>query len=242
MLAALSNALRVVGKDLSRRPRRHVRRRCCRHGDPAAAAGRRRHATSWWPTSRASCTQDRDGPRRVAALDRREHQPRGADRHADRGAVRRRRLHRRLRAEPARRRRRRRDGRRRIVFALANPVPEVDPAVARQHAAVVATGRSDYPNQINNVLVFPGVFRGLLDAHAALSTPRCCSPRRRRSPTSSPRRAERELHHPERLPGEGAPSGGYGRTRCRRGRARHGPPGPPGPARGRAMTPSRPGA
>ncbi|MPZ63044.1 MAG: NAD-dependent malic enzyme [Propionibacteriales bacterium] len=53
-----------------------------------------------------------------------------------------------------------------IVFALANPVPEVNPAVARQHAAVVATGRSDYPNQINNVLAFPGVFRGLLDAHS----------------------------------------------------------------------------
>ncbi|MGH3423326.1 MAG: NAD-dependent malic enzyme [Nocardioidaceae bacterium] len=53
-----------------------------------------------------------------------------------------------------------------IVFALANPTPEVDPAVAREHAAVVATGRSDYPNQINNVLAFPGVFRGLLDAHS----------------------------------------------------------------------------
>jgi malate dehydrogenase (oxaloacetate-decarboxylating) len=53
-----------------------------------------------------------------------------------------------------------------IVFALANPDPEVDPAAARQHAAVVATGRSDYPNQINNVLAFPGVFRGLLDASA----------------------------------------------------------------------------
>ncbi len=53
-----------------------------------------------------------------------------------------------------------------IVFALANPVPEVDPAAARRHAAVVATGRSDYPNQINNVLAFPGVFRGLLDAAA----------------------------------------------------------------------------
>ncbi len=53
-----------------------------------------------------------------------------------------------------------------IVFALANPDPEVDPGVARQHAAVVATGRSDYPNQINNVLAFPGVFRGLLDASA----------------------------------------------------------------------------
>jgi malate dehydrogenase (oxaloacetate-decarboxylating) len=53
-----------------------------------------------------------------------------------------------------------------IVFALANPVPEIDPAAAREHAAVVATGRSDYPNQINNVLAFPGVFRGLLDASA----------------------------------------------------------------------------
>ncbi len=53
-----------------------------------------------------------------------------------------------------------------IVFALANPDPEVDPGEARRYAAVVATGRSDYPNQINNVLAFPGVFRGLLDASA----------------------------------------------------------------------------
>lgn len=58
-----------------------------------------------------------------------------------------------------------------IVFALANPTPEVDPLAAAEHAAVVATGRSDYPNQINNVLVFPGLFRGLLDAGAvAIST------------------------------------------------------------------------
>ncbi|WP_153393497.1 NAD-dependent malic enzyme [Ornithinicoccus halotolerans] len=53
-----------------------------------------------------------------------------------------------------------------VVFAMANPVPEVDPAAAAQHATVVATGRSDFANQINNVLVFPGVFRGLLDARA----------------------------------------------------------------------------
>ncbi|OLT43883.1 malate dehydrogenase [Saccharomonospora sp. CUA-673] len=53
-----------------------------------------------------------------------------------------------------------------VVFALANPDPEIDPIEAQQHAAVVATGRSDYPNQINNVLAFPGVFRGLLDAQA----------------------------------------------------------------------------
>jgi malate dehydrogenase (oxaloacetate-decarboxylating) len=57
-----------------------------------------------------------------------------------------------------------------IVFALANPDPEVDPDAAMEHAAVVATGRSDYPNQINNVLAFPGVFRGLLDAQSRLIT------------------------------------------------------------------------
>jgi malate dehydrogenase (oxaloacetate-decarboxylating) len=57
-----------------------------------------------------------------------------------------------------------------IVFALANPDPEVDPAGARRHAAVVATGRSDEPNQINNVLAFPGVFRGALDAGARAIT------------------------------------------------------------------------
>jgi len=53
-----------------------------------------------------------------------------------------------------------------VVFPMANPTPEVDPVRAMQHAAVVASGRSDMPNQINNVLAFPGVFRGLLDARA----------------------------------------------------------------------------
>ncbi|HIV57425.1 MAG TPA: NAD-dependent malic enzyme [Candidatus Stackebrandtia faecavium] len=53
-----------------------------------------------------------------------------------------------------------------IVFALANPDPEIDPREAAEHAAIVATGRSDRPNQINNVLAFPGVFRGMLDAQA----------------------------------------------------------------------------
>ena len=57
-----------------------------------------------------------------------------------------------------------------IVFALANPEPEVDPVVALEHAEVVATGRSDFPNQINNVLAFPGVFRGLLDAQSSVIT------------------------------------------------------------------------
>jgi len=54
----------------------------------------------------------------------------------------------------------------RIVFALANPDPEIDPLEAAPEVDVLATGRSDYPNQVNNSLVFPGVFRGLLDAQA----------------------------------------------------------------------------
>jgi malate dehydrogenase (oxaloacetate-decarboxylating) len=57
-----------------------------------------------------------------------------------------------------------------IVFALANPTPEVHPEVAGRYASVVATGRSDFPNQINNVLAFPGVFRGALDARATRVT------------------------------------------------------------------------
>lgn len=57
-----------------------------------------------------------------------------------------------------------------IIFALANPDPEVDPAMAAKYAAVVATGRSDFPNQINNVLAFPGIFRGALDSGASQIT------------------------------------------------------------------------
>jgi malate dehydrogenase (oxaloacetate-decarboxylating) len=57
-----------------------------------------------------------------------------------------------------------------IVFALANPRSEVEPEEVEQFAAVIATGRSDYPNQINNVLAFPGVFRGALDVRARTIT------------------------------------------------------------------------
>jgi malate dehydrogenase (oxaloacetate-decarboxylating) len=57
-----------------------------------------------------------------------------------------------------------------FVFAMANPNPEVPPEQAAQYASVMATGRSDYPNQINNVLAFPGVFRGALDARAPAIT------------------------------------------------------------------------
>ena len=57
-----------------------------------------------------------------------------------------------------------------IIFGLANPNPEVHPDLAHRHARVVATGRSDYPNQINNVLAFPGIFRGTFDVHATAIT------------------------------------------------------------------------
>jgi malate dehydrogenase (oxaloacetate-decarboxylating) len=54
-----------------------------------------------------------------------------------------------------------------IVFAMANPTPEVPPEAIESFAAVIGTGRSDYPNQINNVLAFPGIFRGALDVRAS---------------------------------------------------------------------------
>jgi len=61
-----------------------------------------------------------------------------------------------------------------ILLALANPVPEIRPEAVGEEVAVMATGRSDYPNQINNVLAFPGVFRGALDCQAARVTPNMC--------------------------------------------------------------------
>ena len=59
-----------------------------------------------------------------------------------------------------------------IIFGLANPHPEVHPDVAHRHARVVATGRSDFPNQINNVLAFPGIFRGRLRRPGHARSPR----------------------------------------------------------------------
>ena len=57
-----------------------------------------------------------------------------------------------------------------IIFAMANPIPEIQPELVTEDVAVMATGRSDYPNQINNVLAFPGVFRGALDCRASTIT------------------------------------------------------------------------
>jgi malate dehydrogenase (oxaloacetate-decarboxylating) len=55
-----------------------------------------------------------------------------------------------------------------VVFAMANPIPEIMPEEAARYARVIATGRSDYPNQVNNVLCFPGLFRGVLDCQARM--------------------------------------------------------------------------
>ncbi|MCH4903555.1 NAD-dependent malic enzyme [Cylindrospermopsis raciborskii CHAB3438] len=61
-----------------------------------------------------------------------------------------------------------------IVFAMANPIPEIQPELAPKNVAIMATGRSDYPNQINNVLAFPGVFRGALDCRSKVITINMC--------------------------------------------------------------------
>ena len=168
VLAALTNALRVVGKRLQdvsdRRLRR--RRRGARDHPAAARPGRRRRSSAATAHGAVHAGQPSSDEFRAWIAD--PHQPPAARRARSR------------RCWPARTcssaspRPNLLTGEDiatmapgAIVFALANPDPEVDPVAASEHAAVVATGRSDYPNQINNVLAFPGFFRGLLDAGAS---------------------------------------------------------------------------
>ncbi len=107
-----------------------------------------------------------------------------------------------------------------IVFAMANPNPEVMPEDAQPYVRIMATGRSDYPNQINNVLCFPGIFRGALDAGAPRITEEmklaAANGIARGGPRGGP---ERELHHSQRLrPRRGARGGrGGGRGGAPRG-------------------------
>ena len=87
-----------------------------------------------------------------------------------------------------------------IVFAMANPTPEVAPEEIEDLAAVIATGRSDYPNQINNVLAFPGIFRGALDARASdITEPMKIAAAEAIAGVIPPERAESRLHRPQRL-------------------------------------------
>ena len=204
MLGALTNALRVVGKKLA-----DVRIVLSGAGAAGSAildlllAGRR-HRRRRRRRRTASCTPTRgDLDASLAAIAERTNR-RGLDRAARRGACAGADVFIGVSAPNVidRGRRARRWRRGAIVFALANPDPEIDPWLARRHAAVVATGRSDFPNQINNVLAFPGVFRGLLDAQShADPARRRCSPR----PTAladvvDRRRAPRQLHRAERVP------------------------------------------
>ena len=167
VLAALRNALRVVDKRIEDVRRRHVRGR--------APPARRSCGCSSRPALSDVVVCDVDGVVHAERGDTDESLRWIAD-NTNRGGLtggaegrhaRCRRLHRRVAlptcSTPTTSPRWPTDA---IVFALANPDPEIDPVVARQHAAVVATGRSDHPNQINNVLAFPGVFRGLLDAQS----------------------------------------------------------------------------
>ena len=110
------------------------------------------------------------------------------------------------------------------MFALANPDPEVDPFAAGEHAAVVATGRSDYPNQINNVLAFPGFFRGMLDAGAhEITEEMMLAAATAIADAVAARRAERQLHRALGVRPRGRargrhrrPRGGEGRSPARR--------------------------
>ena len=116
-----------------------------------------------------------------------------------------------------------------MVFAMANPTPEVSPEDAARYARIVATGRSDYPNQINNVLCFPGIFRGALDVRAQRHHRGDEDGGRAGHRADHPRvRAARGLHRavglqPRRLPRRGRRGGraGQGAGRRHRGRGHH---------------------
>ena len=165
VLAALTNALRVRGQAARRRADRGLGRR--RRRAPRSSPCCSPPAPATWSSSTARAPSPADDEslspahRELAARDQpapRDRLPAGACWSAPTSSS--------ASPRPASSRP---SGSRRwpttpVVFALANPDPEVDPAEADKYAAVVASGRSDYPNQINNVLAFPGVFRGLLDA------------------------------------------------------------------------------
>ena len=200
-LAALENALKIVGKKMARPPRRHRRRRRRRRGHRQDPHGRRGAPTSCATDRKGAIHKGRDRPqrRRSSGSPRSPTPSRSAARCQDvlPGAdvfigVSAPDLHRRRRPPQ--------DGRTtRSCSPWPTPTPRSGPELAKDLVAVMATGRSDYPNQINNVLAFPGIFRGALDAgatddhreHEAWRRPRP-SPRRCRPrscvPASSSRR------------------------------------------------------
>ena len=101
-----------------------------------------------------------------------------------------------------------------IVFAMANPTPEVMPEEAEPYVRIMATGRSDYPNQINNVLCFPGIFRGALDAGAPRITEEMkLAAAQGIAEVVAERRPLRGLHHPLGLRPRRRPRGRASRRR-----------------------------
>ena len=182
-------------------------------------------------------------PQRGQAVVRREHQPRAARGHAGRDAARRRRVHRRVGPRADHGGRPAHDGRpTRSCSRWPTPIPRSRPEDADGLAAVIATGRSDYPNQINNVLAFPGIFRGALDVAAtsitegmklaaAKAIAACVSAR---GPGGRP-------HRPVGVRRAGGPAGGRGRGRGggRRGRRARAPPTPALIPRSRPRSPCR---
>ena len=124
-----------------------------------------------------------------------------------------------------------------IIFALANPNPEVHPDVAHQYARVVATGRSDFPNQINNVLAFPGIFRGAFDVRATAITEGMKLAAADALAALVGRRPRRGPDHPLAVRPAGRPGRRRGGRRGRPARRRR----PPlSPARVEACSPSTP--
>ena len=165
-LAALENAPAGRGQADARPPRRHLRRRRRRRRHRQDPHGRRRaRHRRLRPQGRRAHRPRR--PQQLEAVVRREHQPRRLQRRRSAtpwpaptcSSACRRPTSSRPTTSPSM-------AKDPIVFAMANPDPEIRPELIADIAAVVATGRSDYPNQINNVLAFPGIFRGALDARA----------------------------------------------------------------------------
>ena len=167
VLAGLINALRVVGKTDRGRPDRHHgrRRRGNRGGEDAARRRGPRHRRLRSQGRRPCRPDDLDAVKREFAQPDKPSRVTGSADDALQGAD----VF--IGLSFARRGERGGDSRRwppaPIVFAMANPTPEVLPEEIEGDVAVIATGRSDYPNQINNVLAFPGVFRGALDVRAS---------------------------------------------------------------------------
>ena len=201
VLAALLNSLKITGEKIENLKvvvsrRRRLGRRLLE--DPDERRRQEHHRLRLEG-------RDLQGPHREHELHeglvRREHQPRGRPGRPDRGRSRAPTSSSASRARaPSRSSSCKTMAKDPIVFAMANPTPEIMPEIAAPYVRVMATGRSDYPNQINNVLAFPGIFKGALACRATqISEGMKVAAAEAIADCISRRRAQRGLHHPERL-------------------------------------------